>query len=118
MELFSKIITVWKSFAIFGESFILDVWRGSEYASCTSLRFFQTSNPLSYLKNYLKKNFPRYVDRIAESLEQKLKISENLLKQIETLKKKRNESLELHKQTEPKLQVLVKKTKELQYQVM
>ena len=37
---------------------------------------------------------------------------------METLKEKRNESLELHKQTEPKLQVLVKKTKELQSQVM
>ena len=34
------------------------------------------------------------------------------------MKEKRIESLQLHKQTEPKLQVLVKKTKELQSQVM
>ena len=33
MKLFKKIVNSWKPVAIFAESFILDFWLGSEYAS-------------------------------------------------------------------------------------
>jgi len=65
----------------------------------------------------LIKSSPRYVDRIADSLEQKLKISTNLLHQINTLQQRSKEALELQGKTEPKLSIIVKKTKELQVQM-
>ena len=33
MELFGKIVNYWKPLAILAKSSILDIWRGSEYAS-------------------------------------------------------------------------------------
>lgn len=59
----------------------------------------------------------RYVDRIADSLQQKLKISQNLLNQMSTLQERHDEALKLQTETEPKLALIVKKTKELQAQV-
>ena len=61
--------------------------------------------------------FCRYVDRIADSLEQKLKISQNLLQQVVGLKERHQKAVEQQIECEPKLTVLVKKTKELQKQV-
>lgn len=59
----------------------------------------------------------RYVDRIVESLEQKLKISKNLLHQVEALQQRHKNAVELQLETEPKHENLVKKTKVLQKQV-
>jgi len=70
------------------------------------------------MKNlYLIKSSPRYVDRIADSLLQKLQVSEKLIKQAASLNKKNKEAAEVQVETQPKLQVLVKKTKSLQKQI-
>lgn len=66
---------------------------------------------------YLIQNSPRYVDRIVESLEQKLKISKNLLHQVEALQQRHKNAVELQLETEPKHENLVKKTKVLQKQI-
>lgn len=70
------------------------------------------------MKNlYLIKSSQRYVDRIADSLLQKLQISEKLLNQVSALKKKSKEAAETQIETIPKLEILVKKTKTLQSQI-
>lgn len=70
------------------------------------------------MKNlYLIKSSQRYVDRIADSLLQKLQISEKLLNQVSVLKKKSKEAAETQIETLPKLEILVKKTKTLQGQI-
>ena len=70
------------------------------------------------MKNlYLIKSSSRYVDRIADSLLQKLHTSEKLIKQAATLNAKGKEAAELQVATAPKLQVIVAKTKTLQGQI-
>jgi len=70
------------------------------------------------MKNlYLIKSSPKYVDRIADSLLQKLHTSEKLVKQAEALKTKGKEAAQVQVETIPKLQVLVAKTKALQGQI-
>eukprot|EP00111_Clytia_hemisphaerica_P014827 TCONS_00043696-protein len=66
---------------------------------------------------YLIKSSPRYVDRISESMEQKLRVSEKLLSQITSLRERSQEAVKTQADTEPKLALIVKKTKELQSQV-
>lgn len=66
---------------------------------------------------YLIKSSPRYVDRIADSLEQKLKVSENLLSQITALQNRYNEAVKNQAESEPKLALIVKRTKELKAQI-
>ncbi|XP_067397233.1 CDK5 regulatory subunit-associated protein 3 isoform X2 [Emydura macquarii macquarii] len=57
---------------------------------------------------------PRYVDRVSELLRQKLKQAELLVLKKELMAQKRQEALEEQGALEPKLDLLVQKTKELQ----
>ncbi|NXD16917.1 CK5P3 protein, partial [Nothocercus nigrocapillus] len=57
---------------------------------------------------------PRYVDRVSELLQQKLKQAELLLLKKETMSRKRQEALAEQGALEPKLDRLLEKTKELQ----
>uniref|UniRef100_A0ACB8EUY2 CDK5 regulatory subunit-associated protein 3 n=1 Tax=Sphaerodactylus townsendi TaxID=933632 RepID=A0ACB8EUY2_9SAUR len=57
---------------------------------------------------------PRYVDRVTELLRQKLKQADLLLLKKELMIQKRQEALEEQAALEPKLDLLVQKTKELQ----
>ncbi|XP_020641162.3 CDK5 regulatory subunit-associated protein 3 isoform X2 [Pogona vitticeps] len=57
---------------------------------------------------------PRYVDRVTELLHQKLKQADLLLLKKEHMVKKRQDALEEQANLEPKLDVLVQKTKDLQ----
>ncbi|KAM9112821.1 CDK5 regulatory subunit-associated protein 3 isoform 1-T1 [Pangshura tecta] len=57
---------------------------------------------------------PRYVDRVSELLRQKLKQAELLVLKKELTAQKRQEALEEQGVLEPKLDLLVQKTKELQ----
>ena len=59
----------------------------------------------------------RYVDRLADSLQQKLKTANNLLRQAKAMTERRKAAHELQIETEPKLEGLIKKTKELKQQV-
>lgn len=66
---------------------------------------------------YLIKSSPRYVDRISDSMEQKLRVSQKLLAQIKTLETKSEEAVRTQADIEPKLALIVKRTKELKSQV-
>ncbi|KAL8176074.1 UNVERIFIED_CONTAM: CDK5 regulatory subunit-associated protein 3 [Gekko kuhli] len=57
---------------------------------------------------------PRYVDRVTELLRQKLKQADLLLLKKDLMIQKRQEALEEQAALEPKLDLLVQKTKELQ----
>lgn len=57
---------------------------------------------------------PRYVDRVTELLRQKLKQADLLLLKKELMVKKRQDALEEQASLEPKLDLLVQKTKDLQ----
>ncbi|KAH0626789.1 hypothetical protein JD844_001991 [Phrynosoma platyrhinos] len=57
---------------------------------------------------------PRYVDRVTELLHQKLKQADLLLLKKELMIKKRQEALEEQASLEPKLDLLVQKTRDLQ----
>ncbi|NXA56635.1 CK5P3 protein, partial [Nothocercus julius] len=57
---------------------------------------------------------PRYVDRVSELLQQKLKQAELLLLKKETMSRKRQEALAEQGALEPKLDRLLERTKELQ----
>ncbi|XP_003768380.1 CDK5 regulatory subunit-associated protein 3 [Sarcophilus harrisii] len=57
---------------------------------------------------------PRYVDRVTDLLRQKLKQSELLALKKELMIQKRQEALEEQASLEPKLDLLIEKTKELQ----
>ena len=59
----------------------------------------------------------RYVDRISDSMEQKLRVSQKLLAQIKTLETKSEEAVRTQADIEPKLALIVKRTKELKSQV-
>ncbi|XP_044529154.1 CDK5 regulatory subunit-associated protein 3 isoform X2 [Gracilinanus agilis] len=57
---------------------------------------------------------PRYVDRVTDLLQQKLKQSELLALKKELMVQKRQEALQEQASLEPKLDLLIEKTKELQ----
>ena len=61
--------------------------------------------------------FNRYLDRLADSLQQKLKVSEKLVASIKTMADKRQAASTEQHDLEPKLEVIRMKTKELQAQV-
>ncbi|XP_031556788.1 CDK5 regulatory subunit-associated protein 3-like [Actinia tenebrosa] len=65
----------------------------------------------------LLKSSPRYVDRLAESLQQKLRLSEKLKTSCKRMVEKRNEAAEQQRELEPKLEVIRCKTKELKTQI-
>eukprot|EP00794_Sanderia_malayensis_P003100 gene3100-3567_t len=66
---------------------------------------------------YRLKSSPRYVDRLAESLQQKMKTANNLLKQAKVMVERRDAAFELQRETEPRLQIIIEKTKELKQQI-
>ncbi|KAK3700499.1 hypothetical protein QZH41_015723 [Actinostola sp. cb2023] len=66
----------------------------------------------------LLKSSPRYVDRLAESLQQKLRISEKLKTSCTNMVEKRKAAAEQQRDLEPKLDVIRCKTKELQAQIV
>lgn len=60
----------------------------------------------------------RYLDRLADSLQQKLKVSEKLVASIKTMADKRQAASTEQQDLEPNLEVVRMKTKELQVQVL
>ena len=58
-----------------------------------------------------------YVDRLADSLHQKLKTANNLLRQARAIIERRESAKQLQIATEPKLENVVEKTKELKKDV-
>ncbi|KAL9967232.1 hypothetical protein ACROYT_G025412 [Oculina patagonica] len=66
---------------------------------------------------FLLKTSPRYLDRLADSLQQKLKVSEKLVAAIKTVADKRQAASTEQRDLEPKLEVIRTKTKELQQQL-
>lgn len=62
--------------------------------------------------------FNRYLDRLADSLQQKLKVSEKLVTSIKTMADKRQAASMEQQDLEPKLEIIRMKTKELQIQVL
>ena len=58
-----------------------------------------------------------YVDRLADSLHQKLKTANNLLRQARIVIERRESAKQLQIATEPKLENVVEKTKELKKDV-
>ncbi|XP_020616313.1 CDK5 regulatory subunit-associated protein 3-like isoform X2 [Orbicella faveolata] len=66
---------------------------------------------------FLLKTSPRYLDRLADSLQQKLKVSEKLVASIKTMADKRQAASTEQQDLEPKLEVIRMKTKELQVQI-
>lgn len=62
--------------------------------------------------------FNRYLDRLADSLQQKLKVSEKLMASIKAMADKRQAASTEQQDLEPKLEVIRMKTKELQVQVL
>lgn len=62
--------------------------------------------------------FNRYLDRLADSLQQKLKVSEKLVTSIKTMADKRQAASMEQQDLEPKLEIIRMKTKELQLQVL
>ncbi|XP_001634485.2 CDK5 regulatory subunit-associated protein 3 [Nematostella vectensis] len=65
----------------------------------------------------LLKSSPRYVGRLADSLQQKLRLSEKLLSSAQTMCEKRKEAAEQQRELEPKLDVIRQKTKDMQSQI-
>ena len=59
----------------------------------------------------------RYLDRLADSLQQKLKVSEKLVTSIKVIADKRQAVTIEQRDLEPKLEIIRTKTKELQEQV-
>ena len=59
----------------------------------------------------------RYLDRLADSLQQKLKVSEKLVTSIKVMADKRQAVTIEQRDLEPKLEIIRTKTKELQEQV-
>ena len=58
-----------------------------------------------------------YVDRLADSLHQKLKTANNLLRQARVVVERKESAKQLQIATEPKLKKVVEKTKELKKDV-
>jgi len=65
----------------------------------------------------LIKEAPRYVDRLAETLQQKLKMADKLLDSESTIEARRQKSLEEQMAVEPRLELIITRTKELQKQI-
>ena len=59
----------------------------------------------------------RYLDRLADSLQQKLKVSEKLVTSIKVMADKRQAATIEQRDLEPKIEIIRTKTKELQRQV-
>lgn len=66
---------------------------------------------------FLLKTSPRYLDRLADSLQQKLKVSEKLVTSIKVMADKRQAATIEQRDLEPKLEIIRTKTKELQEQI-
>ncbi|XP_067022124.1 CDK5 regulatory subunit-associated protein 3-like isoform X1 [Acropora muricata] len=66
---------------------------------------------------FLLKTSPRYLDRLVDSLQQKLKISEKMVSSRKIVVEKRQTAAEEQMNLEPKLDIIRSKTKELQWQV-
>lgn len=66
---------------------------------------------------FLLKTSPRYLDRLADSLQQKLKVSEKLVASSKVMAEKRLAASKEQIDLEPKLEVIRSKTKELQGQI-
>lgn len=62
-------------------------------------------------------SFYRYLDRLADSLQQKLKVSEKMVSSSKLMAEKRQAASKEQMDLEPKLEVIRSKTKELQGQV-
>lgn len=60
---------------------------------------------------------PRYVDRVAESLQQKLVAADKILQMQEMVKNKRLQAAEEHTLLEPRIALIVSRTRELQKQI-
>ena len=58
----------------------------------------------------------RYLDRLGDSLQQKLKVSEKLVTSIKVMADKRQAATIEQRDLEPKLEIIRTKTKELQEQ--
>lgn len=59
----------------------------------------------------------RYLDRLVDSLQQKLKISEKMVSSSKVMVEKRQTAAKEQMNLEPKLDIIKSKTKELQMQV-
>ena len=68
---------------------------------------------MTQLANILR----RYVDRLTESLQHKLKLSEKMLASCKAVAERKQEAAALQSELEPKLDIIVTKTKQLQKQV-
>lgn len=66
---------------------------------------------------FLIKASPRYVERLTESLQHKLKLSEKMQASCKAVVTRQQEAAALQSQLEPKLDVIVTKTKQLQKQI-
>ncbi|XP_028399693.1 CDK5 regulatory subunit-associated protein 3-like [Dendronephthya gigantea] len=66
---------------------------------------------------FLIKASPRYVDRLTESLQHKLKLSEKMQASCKVLAERKREAAAHQSELEPKLDVIVTKTKQLQQQI-
>ncbi|KAK2555745.1 CDK5 regulatory subunit-associated protein 3 [Acropora cervicornis] len=66
---------------------------------------------------FLLKTSPRYLDRLVDSLQQKLKISEKMVSSRKIVVEKRQTAAKEQMNLEPKLDIIRSKTKELQRQV-
>ena len=68
-------------------------------------------NQMFFISSY------RYLDRLADSLQQKLKVSEKMVSSSKLMAEKRQAASKEQMDLEPKLEVIRSKTKELQGQV-
>ncbi|XP_064617573.1 CDK5 regulatory subunit-associated protein 3-like isoform X2 [Liolophura sinensis] len=65
----------------------------------------------------LIRNSPRYVDRLTDTLKQKLQLADKMVFYQKQSVAKRNQALEEQRDLEPKLDVIIQRTKELQKQM-
>ncbi|KAF0287766.1 CDK5 regulatory subunit-associated protein 3 [Amphibalanus amphitrite] len=66
---------------------------------------------------FLVKSSPRYVDRLVGSLKQKLEVSEKMAASVDAVKERKKAAAEEAAQLQPKLKLIVEKTRELQTQI-
>ncbi|XP_046846855.1 CDK5 regulatory subunit-associated protein 3-like [Xenia sp. Carnegie-2017] len=66
---------------------------------------------------FLIKASPRYVDRLTESLQHKLKLSQKMQESCKAVVKRKLEAAKTQSELEPKLEVIITKTKELQKEI-
>ena len=71
----------------------------------------------SYYNTQFTTGLFRYVDRLTESLQHKLKLSEKMQASCKAVAERRQEAAALQSELEPKLDIIVTKTKQLQKQV-